>query len=465
MSNDLVSLDDIIKKSKKSSTMRNRGSRKPPTKNVPRANGTPRANASRTNTSRPNTSRAATSRTNTSRTTAPRPNAPRVNAPRTTAPTHPRITGGTVQDARFKIIQKKRTHIADARDKLAQLAKQSDARLKLQKLRATNPKKGDSTNISRKPGRNGRMALSTNKPHSQPGPRNNVPRNMTPAFIPPPSRPMSYRPPAIPEQHYVNEMLMNYNNVKYPKAKEFEYSQYPTKDYLMDHQAALRRTVSNDYAPSMPPPPPLFNIIKPIPYDWDKPSHSSSLSRSQSLRSSEHRPRDYKVIPRSGMPKMESSSSYRNDWTFGSKSRTIIPATPDKYYSMRNHRELGVKSRLDSPPPKTSRAASSSSRPKSGSQSNGYRIVVSNLQANVTQEDIKELFEDVGELLVSRLVRPGIAEVIYKTLKDATKAVETYHNRQLDGHPMKCLLVNPRPKTSSTSSGRVLSQSVAYLLK
>lgn len=65
----------------------------------------------------------------------------------------------------------------------------------------------------------------------------------------------------------------------------------------------------------------------------------------------------------------------------------------------------------------------------------------------------------MGELLISRLVRPGIAEVIYKTLKDATKAVETYHNRQLDGHPMKCLLVNPRPKTSSsTSSGRVLSQ-------
>jgi hypothetical protein len=67
------------------------------------------------------------------------------------------------------------------------------------------------------------------------------------------------------------------------------------------------------------------------------------------------------------------------------------------------------------------------------------------------------LFEDVGELLVSRLVRPGVAEVIYKTLKDAAKAVETYHNRQLDGHPMKCLLVNPRPKTS-TSTGRVLSQ-------
>jgi ribosomal protein L36 len=69
----------------------------------------------------------------------------------------------------------------------------------------------------------------------------------------------------------------------------------------MDRQAALRRTVSNDYAPALPPPPPLFNI-KPVSYDWDKTSHSESLSRSQSIRSSDHsRPRDYKVIPRSGM--------------------------------------------------------------------------------------------------------------------------------------------------------------------
>ncbi|XP_001600231.2 polymerase delta-interacting protein 3 [Nasonia vitripennis] len=421
MSNDLVSLDDIIKKSKTStSTMRGRGvgPRKPVLKNGPRTNGA-----------------------------APlRPNAK------------------PIEDARFKIIQKKRRHIADARDKLAQIAKQSDARLKLQKLRATNTKKIDSTIISRKTGRNGRMSLSTNKPLPP-----HAPRSLPPTFIPPPARTMGYRPPPGPESHYVNEMIMTYNDVRIPKPKESEYLQYHTKDYLMDshhhHQAALRRTVSNDYAPAMPPPPPLFNI-KPVPYDWDKPVRSSTLSRSQTVRASDHssRPRDYKVIPRSGLiTKAQSPPPYRNEWTFGSKSRTIIPdnSIEAKYYTMRNHREIGVKSRLDSPPPKASRTASNSSRPKSSSTAAGYRIVVSNLQANVTQEDIKELFEDVGELLVSRLVRPGIAEVIYKTLKDATKAVETYHNRQLDGHPMKCLLVNPRPKTSSStsSSSRVLTHS------
>ena len=40
-----------------------------------------------------------------------------------------------ITDARNKIISKKRTQITDAREKLAQLAKQKDARLKLEKLR------------------------------------------------------------------------------------------------------------------------------------------------------------------------------------------------------------------------------------------------------------------------------------------------------------------------------------------
>lgn len=40
-----------------------------------------------------------------------------------------------VADARNKIISKKRIQITDAREKLAELAKQKDARLKLEKLR------------------------------------------------------------------------------------------------------------------------------------------------------------------------------------------------------------------------------------------------------------------------------------------------------------------------------------------
>lgn len=69
----------------------------------------------------------------------------------------------------------------------------------------------------------------------------------------------------------------------------------------------------------------------------------------------------------------------------------------------------------------------------------------------IIQYLFQELFEDIGQLLAAKLVRPGVAEVIYKNLKDAQKAVDTYHNRQLDGQPMKCLLVNKRPLNHPTA--------------
>lgn len=346
-----------------------------------------------------------------------------------------------IKDARFKIIQKNREKLTDARDKLAEIAKQSDARLKLDKIRASQYKKIDAqlSGISRKTGRNGRLSLSTNKvpplmPHVLPP---NIPNN----YMPPPTRAVGYRPAPLTEPHYIGDMSMDYTN-----------------DYLMD-SASLRRTVSNEYAPTPPPPPPVFNINPSSPYTWVKPASSSGAARipvrkSDIMERERERQRDYKLVVRSAMTKT-ASPPYKEDWNFGTKSRTILAeeTTNSKYYDSRNLRNVGIKSRLESSPNK-SRAISTLSRPKvtstSSTQSTGYRIVVSNLQANVTQEDIKELFEDVGELLVSRLVRPGTAEVIYKTLKDATKAVETYHNRQLDGHPMKCLLVNPRPKNNPT---------------
>lgn len=48
------------------------------------------------------------------------------------------VPKANIKDARLKIIQKNRTKLVDARDKLAQIAKKTDARLKLQKLRKQN---------------------------------------------------------------------------------------------------------------------------------------------------------------------------------------------------------------------------------------------------------------------------------------------------------------------------------------
>lgn len=73
----------------------------------------------------------------------------------------------------------------------------------------------------------------------------------------------------------------------------------------------------------------------------------------------------------------------------------------------------------------------------------GYKIFVSNLHPIVTQEDIIELFGDIGPLRRAMLLKQGTAEVVFVKPDDAKTAVETYHNRQLDGQPMTCKLVTP----------------------
>lgn len=76
------------------------------------------------------------------------------------------------------------------------------------------------------------------------------------------------------------------------------------------------------------------------------------------------------------------------------------------------------------------------------SSSSGAKVRVSNLQPSVSQDDIIELFGDVGKLKRARLVDHGVAEVVFVDRMDAQKAVEIYHNRQLDGKAMKCQILS-----------------------
>jgi len=82
----------------------------------------------------------------------------------------------------------------------------------------------------------------------------------------------------------------------------------------------------------------------------------------------------------------------------------------------------------------------------------GAKIQVANLNDSVSQEDISELFGDVGSLKRAKLVAQGVAEVVFFNMADAVKAVEIYHNRQLDGKPMKCVVVTGKEKRASSPS-------------
>ncbi|KAJ8768822.1 hypothetical protein K2173_023726 [Erythroxylum novogranatense] len=73
----------------------------------------------------------------------------------------------------------------------------------------------------------------------------------------------------------------------------------------------------------------------------------------------------------------------------------------------------------------------------------GTKLYISNLDYGVSNEDIRELFSEVGEVKqyavhYNKTGRPsGSAEVVYMRRSDAIAALKKYNNVLLDGKPMK----------------------------
>ena len=68
----------------------------------------------------------------------------------------------------------------------------------------------------------------------------------------------------------------------------------------------------------------------------------------------------------------------------------------------------------------------------------GVKVVVSNLEESVTQEDINELFSDVGNVRNVRMVSKGVAEVEFARWENAEKAIDLYDGTPFwDGKLMK----------------------------
>ncbi|XP_052304220.1 THO complex subunit 4D isoform X2 [Populus trichocarpa] len=81
----------------------------------------------------------------------------------------------------------------------------------------------------------------------------------------------------------------------------------------------------------------------------------------------------------------------------------------------------------------------------------GTKLYVSNLDYGVTNEDIRELFAEVGDLKRYAVHydkdgrSSGSAEVMYTRRSDAFAALKKYNNVLLDGKPMKIEIVGPNP--------------------
>ncbi|KAJ3333912.1 hypothetical protein HDU76_001393 [Blyttiomyces sp. JEL0837] len=82
-----------------------------------------------------------------------------------------------------------------------------------------------------------------------------------------------------------------------------------------------------------------------------------------------------------------------------------------------------------------------------GAQVEQTKIIVSNLHTQVTDKDLRELFGTIGPVKSATLLhsdtnaRSKSAMVVFKNNGDAAKAIREYHDRTLDGKPMKIDMV------------------------
>ena len=88
----------------------------------------------------------------------------------------------------------------------------------------------------------------------------------------------------------------------------------------------------------------------------------------------------------------------------------------------------------------------------------GTKLKVSNLDGNVSSEDIEELFGELGPLKsavvgTSNGVSKGFAIVVYKRKADAEKALEQYNGVPLDGKPLKIVLLGGAGASVQVQSG------------
>lgn len=403
-----------------------------------------------------------------------------------------------IVDARNKIIQRNRSKITDARDKLAQITKQSgDVRLKLMR----------------------KMELSRKTP---------IGRGLgSDAFVLDTRRHMKKRPSPYLDDHLVAPVGYRSRRPA-PAVHRMDYDMDLDDDELdfVPATVALRRTVQNemafsskmpplptfqrsvaihsDYRPQSPPisyahhqrvirnaasPPPSLPMVsnwQSDPFDcYEVPiNRPMDVSEPKNLqRQIRSTPAD--MMPTKGILRYSSRDSrnspppppmmaqqQRSSSSTGGYSSSAHHVQHHPHHQQRQHQHYNLdhlddthlsyemRHRLErAPDVNTSMGIFSNpytvvNKPIQApptTTTSGYRIVVSNLHNTVSQSDIRELFEDIGELVEARLVRPGVAEVIFRTMKDAELAVDTYHNRQLDGQPMKCLLVNPRASSKPTA--------------
>ncbi|XP_039292155.1 polymerase delta-interacting protein 3 isoform X2 [Nilaparvata lugens] len=321
-----------------------------------------------------------------------------------------------IQDARNKIIQKSRMKITDAREKLVELAKQSgDARLKLNKLQERKQKTNHGPRKQPFPGRPRQKSAL-------------ILRSIDPSVTDPSIK-------IIDDDDMNGSSVFDLKRTINNRLGGFGLGSFTARNDVIDLAG------DEDDANQMMPYDRLLRQSLP---------RLKIVAQNQPIQSIRSKPNGWGDLAQAAGSRLGQSARghlYSDDMDMLGRGGG---AASSRLMSQE------MRSRLDMPTSPVARsmhpAAAAPSMAASSASSQGHRIVVSNLHPKVTHEDIKELFGELGQLIASHVVRPGTAEVIYMNQKDAIAAVDAYHNRTLDGQPMKCMLVNPRPTALNPSA-------------
>ncbi|CAF1002363.1 unnamed protein product [Adineta ricciae] len=89
------------------------------------------------------------------------------------------------------------------------------------------------------------------------------------------------------------------------------------------------------------------------------------------------------------------------------------------------------------------------------SNANSATILITNLQPTVTEDDVIELFSEVGDIKDIKTLSRGCVQIVYAVPEQAEDAVAKYHNQILDGKLMYVSI--QEPMSYSTKSSKVAS--------
>jgi len=93
--------------------------------------------------------------------------------------------------------------------------------------------------------------------------------------------------------------------------------------------------------------------------------------------------------------------------------------------------------------------------PTTPSSSTAGTILVTNLQPSVTEEDVIELFGQIGRIDQITTLSQGCVQIVYTKREHSELAVTKYHNRLLDGQFMYVSLQQPSSYSNAKSTNSI----------